>query len=73
MKSLDCYENNLDLNKYNKDEENLLDIGFGNGESIKYFCQKTEKNIFAIDSYSIGIKKIKDYLPFLVKSIAVYQ
>ena len=62
VKSLDCYENNLDLNKYNKNEENLLDIGFGNGESIKYFCQKTEKNIFAIDSYSIGIKKIKDYI-----------
>ncbi len=53
---------------------NILDIGFGDGESIIKARKKANQIIYGIESYEVGVKKVLKYInEEKINDIYVYQ
>ena len=58
----------------NMDNHNVLDIGFGDGDSIIKARKRQNQKIYGIESYEIGVNKVITYINKLkMKDIYVYK
>ena len=66
-------ENNT-KKKIKKDTKNILEIGFGTGDSIIDLYHKNQYNYYCIESYDLGINKINKFISHnKIKNIYIYQ
>ena len=63
------------INLYNYvDSNNILDIGFGDGDSIINTIRKGDQRIYGIESYTIGVSKVLDFIhTSKITNIHIYQ
>jgi len=62
-KSSNIKNENDHVNLYNYvDSTNILDIGFGDGDSIINTIRKGDQRIYGIESYTIGVSKVLDFI-----------
>ena len=63
----------IDLSKY-ADNTNILDIGFGDGDSIINTKRVDDQRIHGVESYSIGVSKVLDFINTRkITNIHIYQ
>ncbi len=70
----DCAGNANIQKTLSNGKKNILEIGFGTGNSIKDLYQRNKQNYFCIESYELGVNKIYKFIhKNNIENIHVYQ